>query len=101
MYSSLKPVPEGTGADETLVWNVPISNCGITASTVAASGTVGEADYTPEEIHHVIYINPPAASAHVMHQVKLTCKHVTLLDERVGFKIIFFWVLNHRASFKL
>ena len=52
-------MPEGTGADETLAWNVPISNCDIEATTVAASGT------TPEEIHHVIYINPPAASAHV------------------------------------
>ena len=85
-------MPEGTGADETLAWNVPISNCDIEATTVAASGT------TPEEIHHVIYINPPAASAHVMHQVKLTCKHVTLLDERDGSKLIinYFWALNHR-----
>ena len=76
---------EGTGADETLAWNVPISNCDITATTVAASGS------DPEEIHHVIYINPPAASAHVMHQVKITCKHVTLLDERIVSKIIIFW----------
>ena len=69
-------MPEGSGAAQTLAWNVPISNCGITATTVDASGS------SPEEIHHVIYINPPAASAHVMHQVKLTCKHNTLIDEK-------------------
>ena len=71
---------EGTGADETLAWNVPISNCDITATTVAASGS------DPEEIHHVIYINPPAASAHVMRQVKLTCKYETLADGRTASK---------------
>ena len=86
-------MPEGTGADETLAWNVPISDCGITAETIAANGT------TPEKIHHVIYINPPAASAHVMHQVKLTCKHNTLLDERIVSKFIV-WDLNHRDLFK-
>ena len=84
-----KPESEGTGAAETLVWNVPINNCGITTTDVPASGNDPTASgYTPAEIHHVIYINPPAASAHVMHQVKLTCKVKALIDERLVLKLI-------------
>ena len=84
-------MPEGTGAAQTLAWNVPISNCGITTTDVAASGTDPTASgYTPAELHHVIYVNAPAASAHVMHQVKLTCKHKVLIDERIASKLIIY-----------
>ena len=75
-------MPEGAGSAGTLAWDVPISNCGITTTNVAASGIEDEPGYTPEELHHVIYLNPSASSAHVMHQVKLTCKHNTLIDEK-------------------
>ena len=78
-------MPEGAGSAGTLAWDVPISKCGITTTDVAASAN------KPAELHHVIYMNPSASSAHVMHQVKITCKHVTLLDERIVSKIIIFW----------
>ena len=79
-------MPEGAGSAGTLAWDVPISNCGITTTDVAASGTEGQPGYNPAEIHHVIYVNAPTASAHVMHQVKLTCKSKTVIDERIVSK---------------
>ena len=85
-YITPKPVLQGTGAAAMLTWNVPIRNCGITATNVAASGTEGQSGYNATEIHHVIYVNAPAASAHVMHQVKLTCKSKTVIDERIVSK---------------
>ena len=63
----------------------------MTTSEVAASGTQGQAGYTPAQVHHVIYLNPSANSAHVMHQVKLTCKHNIYIDERNVLKIIKFY----------
>ena len=80
-----KPQEEGTGSSKTLAWNVPIEECGITTTEVAASGTQGQAGYTPAQLHHVLYLNPSATSVHVMHQVKLTCKHDVVLDERMVF----------------
>ena len=35
----------------------------------------------------MLYLNPSASSVHMMHQVKLTCKHDVVLDERVVLKI--------------
>lgn len=53
-------------ANETLAWTIPIGDCGIKKTQVGST-----------EVHHVIYMNPPASSAHVMRQVKFTCKHET------------------------
>ena len=83
LYIPPKPVSEDSGIGATLTWNVPMGNCGITQEDVPASGTEGQPGYTPAELHHVIYVNPPASSAHVMHQVKLTCKHETLIERIV------------------
>lgn len=86
IYLWLQPQQDTTA--QTLAWNVPIGNCGMTTSEVPASGTQGQAGYTPAQVHHVIYLNPSANSAHVMHQVKLTCKHNIYIDERIVLKII-------------
>ena len=82
-----KPQEEGTSPSKTLAWNVPIGECGITTSEVAASGTQGQAGYTPAQIHHVLYLNPSATCVPVMHQLKLTCKHDVDHDERMVLKI--------------
>ena len=79
-FISPKPLSKDSGIGATLTWNVPMGNCAITQEEVPASGTA------PAELHHVIYVNPPASSAHVMHQVKLTCKHNTIIYERTVSK---------------
>ena len=79
IYPCPKPQEEGTAPSKTLSWNVPIGECGITTTEVTTT--------TPNQIHHVLYLNPSANSGHVMHQVKLTCKHDVVIDERMVFKI--------------
>ena len=98
-----KPQEEDTGSSQTLAWSIPILECGITTTEVAASGTQGQAGYTPAQLHHVIYLNPAATSVHVMYQVKLTCKYDVVKDERtvlkkVSTRLIFLYIFKNRES---
>ena len=81
IYSSPKPQAKTIDSVETLAWSIPISKCGIESKAAPGSD--------PEQLLHEIYINAPAKSANVMHQVTITCKQETLIDERIVSKLIF------------
>ena len=87
IYSPSKPKNETIDSVETLAWNIPISDCGIESKAAPESD--------PGQLLREIYINPPEKSALVMHQVTITCKQETFIDERIVSELIFFWALNH------